>query len=196
MLGRYEAIRYRGVLTRKPAATDTTYAVPVGVGAATVVCLSPFGRRGADARARCESVATTLALHGVSAGTIGPDRRYAAFLRTALRRLDAVRSAERSALASTPKLGERAGHAEVLASALSNATAQLDGVVTGPRETPPRRLLVRALGRARDSYISLAASLRAGDRAGYLQAAERIRRAEAAADASIRGLARFGYPLP
>jgi hypothetical protein len=188
-LDHYEALRYRG-------RTETVYAVPVGLGAATVVCTSPTGRRGAEARARCENVATTLAMHGVSAGTIGPDPRYAAFLHGVVRRLGTVRRSERRALASARTPGERAGHAELLASSLANAAAQLDGVDTGPRETPLRRRLARALASARDAYVSLAASLRAGDRTGYLGAASRIRAAEAAADASIRGLARLGYPLP
>jgi hypothetical protein len=51
----------------------------------------------------------------------------------------------------------------------------------------------RALGNARDGYVSLAAALRAGDHDAYVRAARSIRRAEAAVDDGLRSLRRLGY---
>jgi hypothetical protein len=180
-LGPYEALRYR-------EGTRSTYVVPVGLGAATITC------RGSErVRARCESVATTLRLRGAVPGSIGPDERYAAALRTLFRRLDAARASERKALARAKKPGERAGHAEVLASAFATAAVQLGGVPAGAREKAAHVALQRALGRARDGYVSLAAALRAGDHDAYVAAAKVIRNAERAADAALRSLRRLGY---
>jgi hypothetical protein len=53
--------------------------------------------------------------------------------------------------------------------------------------------LQRALGRARDGYVSLAAALRAGDHSAYVAAAKVVRNAERAADAALRSLRRLGY---
>jgi hypothetical protein len=182
-LGRYEAVRYE-------RQSVDVYAVPVGLGAATIAC-----RGTPDTLERCESVATTLSLRGVVPGSVGPDERYAAALRTLFRRLGAARASERRALVKAKKAGERAGHAEVLASAFATAAVQLGGVPAGAREKPVHADLQRTLGRARDGYVSLAAALRAGDRDAYLAAAKVIRRAEAGANAAIRSLRRLGYRL-
>jgi hypothetical protein len=185
-LGRYEAVRY----ARRGRANVDRYAVPVGLGAATIEC------RGApEILQRCESVATSLSLHGVAPGSVGPDERFAAALRTLFRRLDAARASERRALVRAKKAGERAGHAEVLASAFATAAVQLGGVPAGAREKPIHADLQRALGRARDGYVSLAAALRAGDHNAYLAAAQVIRGAETGANAAIRSLRRLGYRL-
>jgi hypothetical protein len=180
-LGPYEALRY-------DEGRRTTYSVPVGLGAVTIAC------RGSErVRARCGSVATTLRLRGAVPGTVGPDERYAAALRTLFRRLDAARASERKALARAKKPGERAGHAEVLASAFATAAVQLGGVPAGAREKAVHVALQRALGRARDGYVSLAAALRAGDHSAYVAAAKVVRNAERAADAALRSLRRLGY---
>jgi hypothetical protein len=185
-LGRYQAVRYE----RRGRQDDNVYAVPVGLGAATIACRGTL-----DALERCESVATTLSLRGVVPGSVGSDERYAAALRTLFRRLDAARASERRALVKAKKAGERAGHAEVLASAFATAAVQLSGVPTGAREKPIHADLQRALGRARDGYVSLAAALRAGDHDAYLAAAKVVRGAEAGANAAIRSLRRLGYRL-
>jgi hypothetical protein len=185
-LGRYEAVRYE----RRGRRNEDVYAVPVGLGAVTIAC-----RGSLDALERCESVATTLSLRGVVPGSVGPDERYAAALRTLFRRLDAARASERRALMRAKKAGERAGHAEVLASAFATAAVQLGGVPAGAREQPIHADLQRAFGRARDGYVSLAAALRARDHDAYLAAAKVIRTAEARANAAIRSLRRLGYRL-
>jgi hypothetical protein len=185
-LGRYEAVRY----ARRGRANVDRYAVPVGLGAATIEC-----RGTPETLQRCESVATSLSLHGVAPGAVGPDERYAAALRTLFRRLDAARASERRALVRARKAGERAGHAEVLASAFATAAVQLGGVPAGAREKPIHADLQRALGHARDGYVSLAAALRAGDHDAYLAAAKVIRGAEARANAGIRSLRKLGYRL-
>jgi hypothetical protein len=166
------------------------FRVPVGLGAADISCRGP-----ADVLERCESVATTLILRGVVPGTFSPDERYAAALRTLFRRLGAARASERRALVRVKKPGERAGHAEVLASAFATAAVQLGGVPAGAREKPFHADLQRALGRARDGYVSLAAALRAGDHDAYLAASKVIRAAETRANATIRSLRRLGYRL-
>ena len=181
LLGRYPAVEQR-------AAARWSYLVPIGFGAAALGCT---GARAV--RERCESVATTLRLRGVVPGSIGPDERYAGALRTLFRRLDAARAAERRALARAKKPGERAGHAEVLASAFATAAVQLSGVPAGARERAAHVSLQRALGRARDGYVSLAAALRAGDHDAYVAAARVIRAAERAADAALRSLRGLGY---
>ena len=180
-LGRYEALRYR-------TGRMTTYAVPVGFGAATITC---SGVR--EVRARCESVATSVVLRSVPRGSIGPDTAYATALRTLFRRLDAARASEHRALAAAKRPGERAGHAEVLASAFATAAVQLGGLPAPAREKTVQSSLQRALGRARDGYVSLASALRAGDHDAYVAAAAVIRRAEGDADRALRSLARLGY---
>jgi predicted Ser/Thr protein kinase len=186
-LGRYNGVRYRSRGLRRNV---DVYAVPVGTGAATITC------RGEPVTLdRCESVASTLLLRGVTPGTVGPDPRYAAALRTLFRRVDAARSAERKALASAAKPGERAGHAEVLASAFATAAVQLGGIPAGARERPIQVKLQRALGRARDGYVSLASSLRGRDHDGYVAAARRVRKAERQADGALRSLRAFGYQM-
>jgi hypothetical protein len=165
----------------------TLYTVPVGQGSAIVVC------RGAAVLTRCESVAATLVLRGVRDATVGPDPRYAAALGGVMRRFVHVRRAERAGLAHGKSAGERAGHAEVLASALATTGAQVATLLPGARERAAQARLVGALARARDEYVALAAALRAGDRAGFLAAATRVRTAEGAADAALRSLTALGY---
>jgi hypothetical protein len=180
-LGRYEAVRSRtrdGLLFR----------VPVGVGSADLSCSGP-----AQILRRCESVATTLVLRGAVPGSVGPDERYAGALRTLFRRLGAARVSERRALLRAKSAGERAGHAEVLASAFATAAVQVGGVPAGAREKPVHAALQRALGRARDGYVSLAAALRAGDHDAYVAAARVARGAEARINATIRALRKLGY---
>jgi hypothetical protein len=184
-LGRYDAVRYS---SRGSARNVDLYAVPVGTGAATIVCRGKL-----ITLDRCESVASTLLLRGVIPGTVGPDPRYAAAVRTLFRRVDAARSAERKALAGAKKPGERAGHAEVLASAFATAAVQLGGIPAGVRERRAQAALQRALGRARDGYVSLASALRARDHDAYVAAAKRVRRSERQADAALRSLRALGY---
>ncbi len=186
-LGPYDALRY---VQRGGREAVSTYAVPVGLGAATITC-----RGTKEVLARCESVATTLSLRGVAPSSVGPDARYAAALRLLFRRLDAARASERRTLARAKKPGERAGHAEVLASAFATAAVQLGGMPARAREKTFHVKLQRALGRARDGYVSLAAALRAADHDAYLAAANVIRAAERDADAALRSLRLLDYRI-
>jgi predicted Ser/Thr protein kinase len=184
-LGRYDAVRYS---SRGSGRNVDLYAVPVGRGAATIVCRGKL-----ITLDRCESVASTLLLRGVTPGTVGPDPRYAAAVRTLFRRVDAARSAERNALARAKKPGERAGHAEVLASAFATAAVQLGGIPAGARERLIQAAMQRAFAGARDGYVSLASALRGRDHDAYLAAAKRIRKAERQADAALRSFRSLGY---
>jgi Protein kinase domain len=184
-LGRYDAVRYS---SRRGTTNVDLYAVPVGTGAATIVCRGMLVTLD-----RCESVASTLFLRGVTPGTVGPDPRYAVSVRTLFRRVGAARAAERKALANAKKPGERAGHAEVLASAFATAAVQLGGIPAGARERRAQTALQRALAHARDGYVSLASALRGGDHAAYVAAARRVRRAEHRADAAFGSLRLLGY---
>ena len=182
-LGRYDALRYS-------ARRHRTYAVPIGRGALLILCSgNPAALR------RCESVATTLVLHGAAPGRIGPDPRFAAALGRAVAHLDAVRVAERRALAAAKSPDARAGHAEVLASALATGSAQIDSLPAGVRERTQQKRLIDAFGRARDGYVLLGAALRARDHGGYLAAAKKVRAAEALANTALRSLARLGYSV-
>ena len=182
-LGRYEALRYR-------SPHHATYTIPVGRGALLVLCSGKSA-----ALRRCESIATTIVLHGVQAGRIGPDPVFAAAVGTAVAHLDAVRVAERRALRAATSPDARAGHAEVLASAYATASAQLDSIPAGPHEQGALKRLERAFGLARDGYVLLGAAFRARDHGGYVGAVKKIRAAEAQANAAIRALAKLGYPL-
>ena len=182
-LGPYEALRYR-------SANHATYAIPLDRGALLVLCSG-----NADVLRRCESVATTVVLQGARPGTIGPAPAFAARLRTTIAHLDAVRVAERRALAASRSPATRAGHAEVLASAYATASAQIESFAPGAHERPVLQRLVRAFGVARDGYILLGAALRARDHDAYVTAATRIQTAERGANAALRALARLGYRL-
>jgi hypothetical protein len=186
LLGAHHALRYR--VRSKGAGPLTVYAVPVGLGSALVVC-----RGNARALELCESAAATLVLRGVRDETIGPNARYAAALNAVLGRLARVRRSERRALAAGKSAGERAGHAEVLASQLATTEAQIASLLPGARERAAQGRLAAALAAARDGYVTLAAALRAGDRVTYLAAAKRIARAEGAADAAVQSLRALGY---
>jgi hypothetical protein len=188
LLGTHSALRYR--VRPKQAGALTLYAVPAGLGSAVVAC-----RGNAETRRRCESIAATLVLRGVRGGTVGADPRYARALGGVLSRLARVRRAERRGLARAASGGERAGHAEVLASTLANTEAQVASLRPGPRERAAQRRLTAALAHARDGYVALAAALRAGDRSDYLGAQRRVRRAERAADDAVRSLRTLGYPV-
>ena len=168
------------------------YAVPVGKGAALIACHSVT----VEGRDRCNSVADSLLLQGIVPAGVGPDPRYGRFLRSLVARVDAVRLAERRALGSGRTAGERAGHADLIASTLATATSQLEAVQPGIREREIQARLDRALGHARDGYVTLAASLRAGDREGFIRGRRAIVRSEAAADAALRSFAALGYPVP
>jgi protein kinase-like protein len=185
-LGRYEGVRYR---IRRSENADT-YAVPVALGAARLSCTGPL-----EVLRRCESVASTLVLRGVVPGSVGPNAAYASAMRTLFRRLNVARDSGRRALAKAKKPGERAGHAEVLASALATAAVQLGGIPAGARERSFHTTLQRALGRARDGYVSLASALRAGDHGAYIAAARMIRTAEREVDRTLRALRRLGYRI-
>jgi predicted Ser/Thr protein kinase len=182
-LGRYDALRYR-------SPHHATYTIPVGRGALLVLCSGMPG-----VLRRCESIATTVVLHGIQAGRIGPDPVFAAALGTAVTHLDAIRVAERRALRAAKSPDARAGHAEVLASAYATASAQVDSIPAGPHEQSAQKQLERAFGLARDGYVLLGAALRARDHGGYVAAVRKIRTAEAQANAAIRALAKLGYPL-
>jgi hypothetical protein len=131
--------------------------------------------------------------HGVAPGRIGPDPRFAGALATVVARLDAVRRAERRALAAGKYPDARAGHAEVLASAYATASAQVESLAGGPHEQPVETRLVRAFGRARDGYVLLGAALRARDHRGYIAASRKVTAADRAGNATLRSLARLGY---
>jgi predicted Ser/Thr protein kinase len=182
-LGRYEALRYG---SPKHAA----YAIPVERGALLILCSGK-----PETLSRCESVATTIVLQGAEPGTIGPSPVVAAALRNAVAHLDAVRVAERRALAKAKSPAARAGHAEVLASAYATASAQVQSVRAGPHERSVGQHLVRAFGRARDGYVLLGAALRARAHRGYVTAVRKIRAAERGANAALAALARLGYTL-
>jgi hypothetical protein len=190
LLGTHSALRYRVRPKQAGARALTLYAVPAGLGSAVVAC-----RGDAETRRRCESIAATLVLRGVRGGTVGADPRYARALGGVLSRLARVRRAERRGLARAASGGERAGHAEVLASTLANTEAQVASLRPGPRERSAQRRLTAALAHARDGYVALAAALRAGDRSDYLGAERRVRRAERAADDAVRSLRTLGYPV-
>jgi hypothetical protein len=132
-------------------------------------------------------------LRGVTPGTVGADPRYATSMRTLFRRVDAARSAERKALARAKKPGERAGHAEVLASAFATAAVQLGAIPAGARERRAQIALQRALARARDGYVSLASALRGRDHDAYVAAAKRVRNAERQADRALRSFRALAY---
>jgi len=187
-LGTHPALRYR--VRPNHARALTLYAVPAGLGSAVVAC-----RGNADTRRRCESIASTLVLRGVLNGTVGPDPRYAGALGGILSRIARVRRAERGGLAKAKSAGERAGHAEVLASALATTEAQIASLQPGPRERAAQHRLGSALAHARDGYVALAAAMRAGDRTAYLGAERRVVRAERAADDAVRSLRTLGYPV-
>jgi hypothetical protein len=131
----------------------------------------------------------------VTAGRIGADPRFARALGGAVAHLDAVRIAERRALARATSPDARAGHAEVLASALATASAQVGGIAAGVRERTLQRRLIAAFGRARDAYVLVGAALRARDRSGYLAAANQVTTAERQADVALRALTRLGYSV-
>jgi hypothetical protein len=184
-LGPYDALRYS---SRGRARNADLYAVPVGNAAVTIVCRGKL-----ITLERCESVASTLFLRGVTPGTVGADPRYATSMRTLFRRVDAARSAERKALARAKKPGERAGHAEVLASAFATAAVQLGAIPAGARERRAQIALQRALARARDGYVSLASALRGRDHDAYVAAAKRVRNAERQADRALRSFRALAY---
>ncbi len=194
-LGLLDALRYRGLRVRGLPERLTLYAVPVGRGAAIVACRARPAGRASHVLARCESVAATLVLRGVQATTVGPDPAYAATLRMLVKRLDGIRIAERRALTRPGSAFERAGHADVIASAYASAASQLQSVQARVREQPLQGRLLRALGHARDGYVSLSAALRVGDRDGYRKAAARIDAVEKAANRALRALADLGYSL-
>jgi serine/threonine-protein kinase len=189
-VGPYVGVRYRHL--RFGGHKVMLYAVPVGKGAALIACHSLT----VEGRDRCNSVADSLLLQGIVPGGVGPDPRYARFLRALVSKVDAVRLAERHALGSGRTPGERAGHADLIASTLATATSQLEAVQPGIREREIQSRLDRALGHARDGYVTLAASLRAGDRPGFIRGRRAIVRAEAATDAALRSFAALGYPVP
>jgi serine/threonine-protein kinase len=189
-IGPYVGVRYRHL--RFGGHKVMLYAVPVGKGAALIACHSVT----VEGRDRCNSVADSLLLQGIVPAGVGPDPRYARFLRALVAKVDAVRLAERKALGSGRTPGERAGHADLIAATLATATSQLEAVQPGIREREIQARLDRALGHARDGYVTLAASLRAGDREGFIRGRRAIVRSEAATDAALRSFAALGYPVP
>jgi hypothetical protein len=191
-LGPFAALRYRHA--RSGRGRLVLYAVPVGRDAAVVACRAA-GAEAARTLARCESVAASITLRGVNPSAVGADPLFGASVRSLVRRLDGVRRAERRALVRTGTPFERAGHADVVASAYASAASQLQSLPVPVREQAVQRRLLRALGVARDGYVSLSAALRAGDRAAYVLASRRIAAAERAANAALRALAPLGYAV-
>jgi hypothetical protein len=131
----------------------------------------------------------------VSPSAVGADPVFGAAVRSLVRRLDGVRRAERRALVRPGTAFERAGHADVVASAYASAASQLQSLAAPVRERVVQRRLLRALGIARDGYVSLSAAFRAGERAAYLAASKRIASAERDANAALRALATLGYAV-
>jgi protein kinase-like protein len=193
-LGGDEALRYRGLRPRSLSGeTVTLYALQTAVGPAAIACAAPLGSDAQAALARCESVASTLALQGTAARPLGADRHYASALSTALAPLARARANDRRRIAHTGSAKARADAAARLASLYATAQARLAAVGPGPDEQPANERLLASLGRAQQGYIALAAAIRAADRAAYGNAAARIAAAEASADRALRSLRQLGY---
>jgi Protein kinase domain len=193
-LGGDEALRYRGLRPRSLSGeTVTLYALQTAVGPAAIACAAPVGDAAQAALARCESVASTLALQGAAPRPLGGDRRYAGALSKALAPLERARANDRRRIAHAGSAKARADAAVRLASVYATARARLAAARPGPDEQPANGHLLASLDRAQQGYIALAAAIRSADRAGYKKAAARIAVAEASADRALRSLRPLGY---
>jgi hypothetical protein len=190
-LGSLAGFRYRDLRHRRLLGSLTVYAVPTTAGVATIACLAP--RPEAPALERCESVATTLALRGADPLPLGPNRRYAAAVNTALTSLETQRSEGRRALSEAGTPAAQARAADQLAAAYRAAAAGLGRAAPGPIEEPYHRSIAAAVDRAAGGYAALAEAARAHRRLDYDRAAAQVARAEDALDRAVRALERIGY---
>jgi hypothetical protein len=191
-LGDHAAFRYRALTPRGSTGPVTAYTVPTSKGVATIACTS--GPRAPSSFAsRCDAVATSLILHGVTTYPLGADPRYTRPLRSAIATLNARRRAAGTRLhaAKTPAAQARA--AAALAGAYGAVHTKLAGISPGPAAADLHAALVNATADAATGYSALAAAARRHSKPGYAKARSAIASSERAVGAQLAALRARGY---
>jgi serine/threonine-protein kinase len=180
-LGGHAAYRYPGLRPRGLGGSMTAYTVPTSKGVATIACIT--GPQPAPSFAsRCDAVASSLVLHGVTIYPIGANPRYSRALSSALGTLNAQRGAVGSRLTAAKTPAAQATAAGTLALAYGAARKRLAAVSPGPVASDVHARLLTALASASAGYGALAAAARRHSKAGYAKA----RGAIVAADRSLK----------
>lgn len=153
-IGRYEGYRYAGLQMRGSGRRLDLYVVPTTGGAATVACQADTGS-GPFLR-RCESIATTLVLKGVTAEPVEPSPEYIAALSGTINDLNADSEEARLGLVRAQTAVQQARLASELAQTYETAASRQ---AEASRHLSTARFndqFVQALSDVRDAYRALA----------------------------------------
>jgi hypothetical protein len=176
-LGDVDAYRYADLQVRGFDRRLTMYVAPTTEGVATLVCAAPEAAA-AGFMPDCESAATTLELASGDAYPLGTDPDYSDKLNATIKKLNAARTRNTSALRKANKAAGQAAAAQKLAAAYRSAARTLAGTDVNPELAVKNARVVRALGEVAAAYQQLAAAARKLNEGGYRAATKRVRSAE------------------
>jgi serine/threonine protein kinase len=193
-LGSLQALRYRGLRSRKSSDPLTVFVSPASVGVATVACRPAPPRRREFLR-RCESIATTLSLTEGRPFPLGPSPTLAAALRRQVSALAERRGALRRRLSAAGSAKRQAAVATQLAAAFRRTAHSLSSLGVTPQSAAGLAAVTDALRSTRDAYKELATAARHEDAAAYRAASASVDGAESAVDRALLALRPLGYPI-
>jgi hypothetical protein len=176
-LGDVDAYRYEDLQVRGFDRRLTMYVAPTTEGVATLVCAAPKAAA-AGFMPDCESAATTLELASGDAYPLGTDPDYSDKLNATIKKLNAARTRNTTALRKANKAAGQAAAAQKLAAAYRSAARTLAGTDVNPELAVKNARVVRALGEVAAAYQQLAAAARKLNERGYRTASKRVAAAE------------------
>jgi len=176
-LGDLDAYRYADLQVRGFDRRLTMYVVPTTEGVATLACAAPE-TTAAGFMPDCESAANTLELASGDAYPLGADPRYSDKLNATIKKLNAARTRNTSALRNAKKAGGQATAAQNLAGAYRTAAGTLAATDVNPELAVKNARVVRALREVAAAYQQLAAAARKLNEGGYRSASKRVTSAE------------------
>jgi serine/threonine protein kinase len=194
-LGRnhYQFYRYQRLSPRGATARESVYALPTTAGTVIGACVLP----GVDSAfpGSCERIIGTLELHRAGALGLGPNKRVANALNTAIVRLDGAVKADGARLRSARKPGDQARAAKTLSADYDQAASAIMGLRPGPAVAAATAALARATAAIGRDYGSLSAAASRDDGHAYDAARGAIHRDAGAVTTSLAELHRFGYTV-
>ena len=178
-LGRLQAYRYR------PDARTEILVAPTTRGVLTVACTAT--------PARCERIASTVALQRGAPYGLGPDPAYAGALTGTLQRLAGARGPALAQLRAARRPATQADAAGALQRAYDAAARSLARRAVSPADRDAHDAIVAALRRSRDAYSALAAAAGGGDRGRYARASAAVHAGDGALQGALAALGDAGY---
>jgi serine/threonine protein kinase len=193
LLGRYEAVRHRGLRVAGVEGAITLYGVPTSNGVITIACVLP---EPSDALAAdCDRVAASVRLRRAKAYPVAPRPAYAAGVDAALRKLTSARGKALERLRTANTQEDQAAAATAAERAFTTARRQLAHLDVSPVDATAHAAILDAASRAASGFRAMAVAARSGRRSGYDGGRERALSGESAFARAIQSLGALGYEV-